>query len=68
MSRLEIAPRICCDGEAEAHYRVALDLAKDGDEATEACVLEKLGRVLANIGRFDDARNLLGGTSGDAGC
>ncbi len=38
---------------------MALDLAKDGDEATEACVLEKLGRVLANIGRFDDARNLL---------
>ncbi len=46
-------------GEAEVHYRVALDLAKDGDEATEARVLEKLGRVMTNIGRFDDARSLL---------
>ena len=54
------AESLFAHSEAEAHYRVALDLARDGDDtATEARVLEKLGRLITNVGRFDEARGLL---------
>jgi predicted ATPase/DNA-binding XRE family transcriptional regulator len=46
--------------EAERHFRSGLDLARQNrDEAHEAVALEKLGHVLTNIGRYDEARALL---------
>lgn len=43
--------------EAESHYQVALDLARQlGDVSLEASVLEKLGWVQTNYGRYTEAR------------
>jgi tetratricopeptide (TPR) repeat protein/DNA-binding CsgD family transcriptional regulator/transcriptional regulator with XRE-family HTH domain len=43
-------------GEAEEHYRTALDIARKlGDRPEEGKVLEKLGRVLKIAARYDDA-------------
>jgi class 3 adenylate cyclase/tetratricopeptide (TPR) repeat protein len=54
------AEEVFAHGEAESHYRLALELLGDsGDATAEARVLEKLGRVLTNAGRLDDARGIL---------
>jgi tetratricopeptide (TPR) repeat protein len=54
------AEELFAHGEAESQYRMALQLAVDrGDAASEARALEKLGRVLTTVGRFDDARGFL---------
>ncbi|HVX29310.1 MAG TPA: AAA family ATPase, partial [Nitrolancea sp.] len=46
--------------EAVGHYEQGLDLARtDRDAAREAIVLEKLGRVLTNMGRYPEARERL---------
>lgn len=46
--------------EAERHYRVALDLARGkGETALEADILEKLGRVRTNDGRYAEAQMAL---------
>jgi class 3 adenylate cyclase/tetratricopeptide (TPR) repeat protein len=54
------AEELFAHGEAEPQYRMALQLAGDrGDVASEARALEKLGRLLTTVGRFDDARGFL---------
>ena len=46
--------------EAERHYRAAVDVARSlQDIAHEALILERLGRVLTNYGRYEDARDVL---------
>lgn len=54
------AESLFAHAEAEGHYRAALELAEEGgDAATEAHVLEKLGRVLTERGRYEEAREPL---------
>jgi tetratricopeptide (TPR) repeat protein/transcriptional regulator with XRE-family HTH domain len=46
--------------EAEGHYSEALELAGElEDVAAEALILERMGRVLTNVGRYDDAKAAL---------
>ncbi len=46
--------------EAERHYRMAVDAARSvRDVAQEAVILERLGRVLTNYGRYEDAGDAL---------
>ena len=46
--------------ESENHYRVALNLAQNNnDPSLKPLILERLGRVLTNYGRYEDARQLL---------
>ncbi len=46
--------------ESERHYRTALNLAQsNNDPSLKPFILEKLGRVLTNYGRYEDARQLL---------
>jgi tetratricopeptide (TPR) repeat protein/transcriptional regulator with XRE-family HTH domain len=46
--------------EAEQHYRAALSLAQSTlDAGAEAPPLEKLGRVLTNVGRYAEAHDAL---------
>lgn len=46
--------------EAERHYRVALELARElGDGAAVRRTLERLGDVLKTVGRYDEALEVL---------
>jgi tetratricopeptide (TPR) repeat protein/transcriptional regulator with XRE-family HTH domain len=54
------AARVFAHGEAEAHYRKALELARGtGQGEREAEALEKLGGVLRASGRYDSALQVL---------
>jgi tetratricopeptide (TPR) repeat protein len=54
------AEAMFANGDAERHYRTALELAVEvGDRAKQIEALEKLADVLATIARFDSALDLL---------
>jgi tetratricopeptide (TPR) repeat protein/transcriptional regulator with XRE-family HTH domain len=54
------AEAVFAHGEAEQHYRTALDLARGlGDRPREAEALEKMGVVLRMVSRYDEALTLL---------
>ena len=54
------AEAVFAHAEAEHHYRTALELARETDDAPrEVEALEKLGRVLGTLARYDDALALL---------
>jgi tetratricopeptide (TPR) repeat protein len=56
----EQAEALFAFGEAERHYRTALDLARAvGDERRSAEALERLGGVLGNVGRYREALETL---------
>ena len=55
------AEAVFAHGEAERHYRVALELAQErGETSTESELLEKRGRALNSMGRYDEALKALG--------
>lgn len=55
----EQADEVFANGEAERHYRTALELARElDDEAREAIVLERLGSVLTVAAKYDKALDL----------
>lgn len=55
----EQAESVFANGEAERHYRTALELARElDDEDREAMVLERLGGVLAVVAKYDKALDL----------
>jgi tetratricopeptide (TPR) repeat protein len=50
--------------EAERHYHTALELAREtGRRPQEAEALHKLGRVLTDVGRYEEAREALTGAA-----
>jgi class 3 adenylate cyclase/tetratricopeptide (TPR) repeat protein len=56
----EQSETVFANGEAEKHYRTALELARElDDEAREADVLERLGGVLTLTAKYDKALDLL---------
>jgi tetratricopeptide (TPR) repeat protein/transcriptional regulator with XRE-family HTH domain len=59
------AEAVFAHGEAELHYRFALDLAEEiGDDHKAAEALEKLGGLLATTVRYDEALSVLERASG----
>jgi tetratricopeptide (TPR) repeat protein/transcriptional regulator with XRE-family HTH domain len=59
------AAAVFAHGEAELHYRFALDLTEEmGDEHMAAEALEKLGGLLATTVRYDEALSVLERASG----
>ena len=54
------AEAVFAHGEAERHYRIALDLSREiGSLLHEGLALEKIGRVLTTTGRYDQALTTL---------
>jgi class 3 adenylate cyclase/tetratricopeptide (TPR) repeat protein len=54
------AEAVYAHGEAEHHYRAALELAREvGDSQAEAQAREQLGQVLSRLARYDEALEML---------
>lgn len=54
------AEEVFANGDAERHYRIALELAEEvGDREREVEALEKLGGIVTILGRYDQALELL---------
>ncbi len=54
------AEAVYAHGEAEHHYRTALELAREADDSEgEAQACEQLGLVLSRVARYDEALELL---------